>query len=122
LASYYASTDVFVAPSIEAEGGDKEGLPVTLMEAMAAGAMVIASDLAGNRDLVQNGHNGFLCRQKDAKDLAEKIVHVLSMDSRTEIKTAARQSILENFDWSVIGEKYTDLLRECLNETSQLPS
>lgn len=119
LPHYYASADIFVAPFIEASGGVREGLPVTLMEAMAAGAVVVTSDLTGNRDLVKDGHNGFICRQKDAEDLAKKIVYGLDTDSRATIKSAARQTILENFDWSVIGIKYADLLKKQLYETSQ---
>lgn len=51
-------SDLYVFPSIQ------EGLPVALMEAMATGLPIIASNIRGNRDLIQNGRNGFLVENK----------------------------------------------------------
>lgn len=53
--SYYYGADIFVMPS------KREGLPVSLMEAMSCGLPCIASDIRGNRDLIENGRNGLLC-------------------------------------------------------------
>ncbi len=53
--------DLFVFPSLQ------EGLPVAVMEAMAAGLPIIASDIRGNHDLIRNGENGFLYPVNDAE-------------------------------------------------------
>lgn len=111
LPKYYATADIFVAPSIEAEGGDKEGLPVTLMEAMSSGCAVVASDLEGNKDLIEDGKNGFLVRQKNSRDISEMIIGL--MDGRGKVdktKEAGRKAIRRRFDWRVIGERYERIL------------
>ena len=61
------SCDIFVFPS------KREGLPVSVMEAMAAGLPIVCSDVRGNVDLVKDGENGFLCKATDADEFAEKI-------------------------------------------------
>ena len=56
IADYYRAADLFILPS------KQEGLPVALMEAMASGLPVIASDIRGCRDLIDSGKNGLLIR------------------------------------------------------------
>lgn len=60
-------TDVFVFPSF------REGLSVSVMEAMASGLPIIASDIRGNRDLVINGQGGELFNPNDSEELSYKI-------------------------------------------------
>ena len=67
IASLLHASDVFAFPSY------REGLPVALMEAMAAGVPVVASRIRGNVDLIEDGVNGFLCAPQDAEDFAAKI-------------------------------------------------
>ncbi len=62
--------DVVVLPSIHASRGDREGIPVCLMEAMASGRPVVSSRLSGIPELVTSGREGILVPQKDAKALA----------------------------------------------------
>ena len=63
----YQLADVFVHPSF------REGLPVSLMEAMAAGLPCIVSDIRGNSDLIENGKGGLLCRPDDDAGLADAV-------------------------------------------------
>ena len=59
--------DMFVYASL------KEGMPYTLIEALAAGTPVTATDVIGNRDVIHGGKNGFLVRAESAEDLAEML-------------------------------------------------
>ncbi len=59
--------DMFVSASL------KEGMPYTLIEALAAGTPVTATDVIGNRDVIHGGKNGFLVRAESAEDLAEML-------------------------------------------------
>ena len=70
----YDAADIFVFPSFG------EGLPVALMEAMAAGVPVVASRIRGNVDLIQDGIDGFLCDPSDEKSFADRISILLSND------------------------------------------
>ncbi len=115
LPELYASADIFIAPSIEAEGGDKEGLPVTLMEAMSSGCVVIATDLEGNRDLIDQGKNGLLVRQKSSEDIAAAIIETLKDESSfSKIGNPARKRAIRHYDWNVIAQKYDEIIKGML--------
>jgi glycosyltransferase involved in cell wall biosynthesis len=114
LPAYYASADVFVGPSIVASDGDREGMPVSFMEAMSAGCAVISTDLEGIDDLIRDGVSGFLVRQRSADDIADRLMQVLSApESLAEMKRKARQVVTERFDWRVITTKYRAMLLGC---------
>ena len=72
-----ARSDVVVAPSIETSSGDAEGIPVTLMEAMAIGTPVVATVTAGVPELLTDGVSGLLVPQRDAGALAAGIASLL---------------------------------------------
>jgi glycosyltransferase involved in cell wall biosynthesis len=73
-----AALDIFVLPSLY------EGLPYTLMEAMAAGCAVVATDVGGNRDLVQHEETGLLIPPADANALAQALIFLLSLPGAEE--------------------------------------
>ncbi|MBI3336802.1 glycosyltransferase [Candidatus Peregrinibacteria bacterium] len=99
-----SETDIFILPSYS------EGLSNALMEAMASGCSCIASDVGGNRFLLQNGVSGFLFPPGDREALRAHI-HRLIEDAakRRTLGEAARKRIEEEFDWKVVGEKYAEL-------------
>jgi glycosyltransferase involved in cell wall biosynthesis len=70
--------DVFVLPS------RYEGLPYTLMEAMAAGRAVVATDVGGNRDLIHHGKTGLLVPPSDADALADGLTGLLELPKDRE--------------------------------------
>ena len=69
----YKCADIFAFPS------KREGLPVSVMEAMASGLPVIASDIRGNSDLIENNKGGFLCAPTDT-DKFKEYIKILSED------------------------------------------
>jgi colanic acid/amylovoran biosynthesis glycosyltransferase len=69
---------VFVLPSIVAPDGQMEGIPVALMEAMAAGRPVVASALSGIPELVEDGVSGFLVQPGDAPAIAAAVERLLA--------------------------------------------
>ncbi len=66
----YHASDIFVFPSM------REGLPVSLMEAMAAGLPVICSNIRGNADIIVEGENGYMVKSKDDTCFAKLIQHL----------------------------------------------
>lgn len=68
---YLKAFDVFILPSV------KEGLPYTILEAMAAGLPIVASNVGGIPEMVQDNVNGFLIRPRDAEALAVRILQIL---------------------------------------------
>ena len=88
---------IFVLPSIS------EGMSQSLIEALAKGKICLVSDNLGNRDLIQDGKNGYIFRLGDEKNLASLIDKVLSEDN-FDIQKQARNSV-EKFSWDKIIDK-----------------
>jgi L-malate glycosyltransferase len=73
---------------------------VTLMEALASGLPCLVSDIPGNREWVEEGVNGWLFRDGDVDDLAEKILNAIkNRKSFKKIGEAARKTAEEKADW-----------------------
>ena len=70
----YRRADLFVAPARVTRTGDQDGLPSALTEAMAFGCAVVASDLPGIREAVQNGESGVLVPSEDADALGKALL------------------------------------------------
>ncbi|MCM8787749.1 MAG: glycosyltransferase family 4 protein [Candidatus Omnitrophica bacterium] len=109
LPKYYATADIFIGPSVITKGGDREGLPVTYLEAMASGCIVIGTDLLGNRDVIIDGVNGYFVRQKNSKDIVEKIL--ASLYNKKINQKQVLSIIKNNFSWKIITNKYLEILK-----------
>ncbi len=116
LIKIYASADVFVAPSITAANGDKEGLGLVLLEAMASGLPVIGSNSGGIPEIVHDGENGFLTREKDSMAIAQKINDLLT--NREDYERMSENAVLtaKGYDYKVLGKKYSQLIKEAFDE------
>ena len=108
----FASSQIALLPSIKAASGDQEGLPVTLLEAAAAGCFVVASDLAGINELVQDRVTGLLVTPGDPEQLLEAILLGLRDKELVAACRAEMLSAVQAFDHALIGEKYCKLLGE----------
>jgi glycosyltransferase involved in cell wall biosynthesis len=95
LPRWYHMADLYISPS------HVDGSSVTLMEALACGMPCLVSDIAGNKEWVEEGVNGWLFRDGDVDDLAEKILLAIkSRKSFKKIGEAARKTAEEKADWS----------------------
>jgi colanic acid/amylovoran biosynthesis glycosyltransferase len=98
------SSDLFVLPSLA------EGLPVSVMEAMAIGVPVIATNIAGVSELVENGENGLLVRPTDPEGLAEAItIMIEDYAFRLSAADRARRKVEAEFDIGVETSKLKEL-------------
>jgi phosphatidylinositol alpha-mannosyltransferase len=108
LPSLYISADVFCAPSV---GGESQG--IVLLEAMAAGRAVVASDIPGYRSVIHDGVDGLLARPRDAEHLAWAICHLLGDAATRRRMGAAARLRAEGFGWERVSlqvESYYDEL------------
>ena len=111
LPRYYASADLFISPSITAAGGDQEGFGLVFVEAMGSGCLTVASDLPAITDIVIHGKTGFIVPQKDSQAIADTVIDLWQNQGPAQpIRTAARQYVLERYDWFAISQKYVDFL------------
>jgi glycosyltransferase involved in cell wall biosynthesis len=103
------AADVFVLPSFE------EGLSIALLEAMAVGLPVVASDIAGNRLVVEPGVTGLLTPPGDAAALASAIEHVFAgRDRSSALGAAARRRVQEHYSLDRMVDDHLALFRRLL--------
>jgi glycosyltransferase involved in cell wall biosynthesis len=103
--------DVFALPSVMAANGEREGIPVSLMEAMAMGIPVVSTRLSGIPELVEDGVSGILVEPGDAGALAdalEKLAH--DPELRAKLGEAGRAQVLRDFDLAQNVDRLATLL------------
>ncbi|MEM2795085.1 MAG: glycosyltransferase family 4 protein, partial [Thermofilaceae archaeon] len=102
--------DLFVLPSLW------EGLPTVILEAMASGVPVVATDILGTRELIRQGQTGWLARPRDPSSLAHCILEALSDPSkRAAIAQNALQEVVSRFSLHHIANQYEQLYLDLVN-------
>ncbi len=115
LPGYFAAADIFIGPSITVSSGDSEGFGLVFAEALSCQTPVITTDLPAIADIVQNNINGFAVEQKNSKQLAKKIILLLKNPDKTkQMGKNGRKFIVNNFEWSIISQKYKNLINSLL--------
>jgi colanic acid/amylovoran biosynthesis glycosyltransferase len=109
------SADVFLAPSVTGTDGDIEGIPVSIMEAMASGLPVVSTRHSGIPELVADGHSGFLLEEHDVDGLATRLSELATdLDLRGRMGVAGASIVATGFDINVLTDRlerfYCDLL------------
>lgn len=107
LPSLYASADVFCSP---ATGGESFG--IVLLEAMAAGTPVVATDIDGYREVVMHGKQGLLVPPRNEHALADAICSILQNTGLRAELAAAGQMWAQQFAWSRIAGRILDFYDE----------
>ncbi len=99
---HISSSDCIVLPSY------REGTPRTLLEAAAMGKPIITTNVVGCKEVVEHGVNGFLCKVKNAKDLALKMKEMLllSENQRRLMGENGRLKMEKEFDENIVIQKY----------------
>jgi glycosyltransferase involved in cell wall biosynthesis len=107
---YMRAADVFVLPSIVDDRGDTEGSATILLEAMACGTPVVGTMVGGIPYAVKDGMGGYLVEQKSPKQLAEKVVFLLSNEkTRITAGRVGREYVKKHFCWDKIAEEYVKI-------------
>ncbi|MDR0593558.1 MAG: glycosyltransferase family 4 protein [Bifidobacteriaceae bacterium] len=99
-AGLFKGCSVYIAPQL---GGESFG--IVLVEAMAAGAPVAASDMAAFRRVLDDGRLGRLFRVGDAEDLAAAIVATMGESAATGRQVEAASLAVRRYDWSTVTER-----------------
>lgn len=100
LPRYYRSCDVFVSPAV-----GSESFGIVLIEALATGKAVVASDIVGYNSVVRNQQDGLLVEKRNPLAIAKAILEVAQRpDRRSELERAARKRGVE-FAWSMVTSR-----------------
>ncbi|MBL6444829.1 glycosyltransferase family 4 protein [Fulvivirga sp. 29W222] len=92
----------------------REGTPRTLLEAASSAKPIVATDVPGCNNVVQDNFNGFLCRLKSSEDLAEKMLAMMSLDDQ-KIELFGKNSrtkVEKEFSEDIVISRYLDSLKE----------
>jgi glycosyltransferase involved in cell wall biosynthesis len=94
------AADAFVLPSTH------EGLPLSLLEAQACRVPVVGSDIAGIREVVEDGETGLLVRADDFQGLADRLSTLFRQDSvRDRLTDSARRQVLRDYSFDALEKK-----------------
>lgn len=110
LASLYSSADVVVLPSVQ------ENLSNMVLESIACGTPVVAFDIGGNSDLINNRENGYLAKAYNSNDLASGISWCLEQ-KEIDLRTNARAKALE-FSYESVSESYYKLYTSIMDKVN----
>ncbi len=127
VAATVAAADVVVQPSIVLGSGKTEGIPVALMEAMAAGAPVVATSVSGVPELVEDGVTGRLVPPNEAVALADALVAIRADPATTaRLAVAGRARVLADFDLRSntrrLAERFVAIARGAGRPVDDLPA
>lgn len=116
-ARYFQSAHIYCSPST-----GRESFGIVLLEAMASGTPVVASDIAGYSGLITHGENGLLVPPKQVNELADAIRTLLrDPDLRARLVVRGKERAGE-FRWEYVAAKVIDYYRICLNKKREVSS
>jgi len=119
LAALYGDADVFVLPAVHDSAGNVDGLPNVILEAMASGLPVVASEISGIPLAVENGKTGLLVAEGDERALFSALDRLLSAPEESRrMGAAGRRRAEEHLTWDAVARRY----RESYGAALQRPS
>jgi len=101
---FYSGLDLYINTSVH------EGIPMSVLEAMSYGIPIIAPNVGGLTEIIENGIQGFLVEGRDAEDFAEKCIALYKNESlRRQMGLAAREKIMKKFSLENMVQQYYHL-------------
>ncbi len=113
VSDLFHNADIFLMPSVIHSSGDRDGIPTVIMEALMHRVPVVATDVSGIAELIEDGNTGALIREKDPDAIAGAVVRLLG--DRTEALDMAergRRRVLERFNPEINHRAVLNLYRD----------
>ena len=106
ISALMKDSHVLLYPSVTDSNGDQEGVPVSLMEAMATGLPVVTTRHSGIPELIEDGVTGLLAGERDSHGLADALVRILSSPELGErLARAARALVVSDLDIEILNRR-----------------
>lgn len=117
LPALFRSCDLLVVPSMHDERGNVDGLPNVVLEGMASGVAVVASEVAGIPQVISSGETGLLVPEKDPEALAAAIVRLLrEPELRARLGQEARKRVEEKLNWPAVARQFEQVYLQVVGE------
>ncbi|HAV10118.1 MAG TPA: hypothetical protein DCX22_00635 [Dehalococcoidia bacterium] len=110
LPSYYRTADIFCSPATTGES-----FGIILLEAMASGKPIVATDISGYASVVTHGQEGLLVPVKDTKGLASALLTLIEDKSLREQFGMRGRITAEKYSWDKVSARVMDLYKQILN-------
>jgi colanic acid/amylovoran biosynthesis glycosyltransferase len=121
--AWMSRAQIYCMPSVRAEGGDSEGLPTAVVEAMSCGLPVVATTHAGIPEAVAHGQTGLLAPERDPGTLAAHLITLLTdAKLRERMGAAGRERVLDRFDHRKQAVSLASIYDEVCAERAAVPS
>ena len=113
LPRYYRTADVFCSPAL-----GNESMGIVLIQAMAAGRAVVASDIAGHRSVITNENNGLLADPLDEEGFAATLIRLLrDAGLRSTIANTGSETVAR-YHWRVVADEVLQVYGRALERTA----
>lgn len=107
VARWLAAADVAVVPSVHDASGNVDGLPNTVMEALASGTPLVATPVGGIGSVVENGRTGLLVSEQSPAELAAALTALLEKPSlRADLGGRARTAVQGRYGWAHVARRF----------------
>ena len=114
LPAFYASADIFCAPSVRAASGDRDGTPTVLCEAAASGLPLVGTDFAGAPLIIVPNQTGLLVKPGDPAALAAALASLVRDPARRQVMGRSAAQHAENFAWPVIARRPAEVFDDTI--------
>lgn len=103
-------------PSIIDSSGDSEGLPVVLLEALAFGKIIIASDATGAESILEHGKSGYIFPNNTSRALTEQLQHCVNVPhEKLNLIGSKAQILASTYHWDTVAEAHYQLMTDSTN-------
>lgn len=110
VAEYMSVADLFVLPSLS------EGFPMVLLEAMAVGLPIVATEIRGVPEIVKNGESGFLAEPKNSHNLAQKIIFMLENKELMQKISEHNKKTAKEYSWQNVAQNLNAIYYGVVNK------
>ncbi len=115
-----AAAEVVVMPSVRDPRGNVDGLPIVVLEAMAAGRPVVATDVSGIPMAIEHERTGLLIPERDDGAVAGAVLDLLAAPERARaLGEAARQRVETELNWDAVAETHDRLYRKAVGDRGE---
>ncbi len=111
LADLYRASELYVSAGMSEEA---EGLSLALLDAMAAGLPIVATEISGNRDVIVHGEAGFLVPPADPERLAQSVIEVLANSRLSSMMGCKAKEVAARYAWTEIARQYLAVYEEAI--------